>query len=158
MSDDKRSTDKATDKVIVRRGRSFLECLTYIVIFIAGAGGMYVLIDPVLTVTIGGQSIKIGGDGFAEQMKGAVIQTLLIGGWTTALAYWLGASKQGQESAQAVSQIAVSAAPSQAAAVAAARSEPAAPIPPTSAAPGPIVADTVEVTANNATLTEKDKP
>ncbi len=143
--------------MIEKRHRTFIECLTYIVVFIAGMGGFYVLLDPVITLTFNGQSIKVGGDGFAEQMKGAVIQTLLIGGWTTALAYWLGASKQGQESAQTVSQIASAAAPSQAAAVAAARSEPAAPIAP-SQSPGTIVTDKIDVTANEATITAKDKP
>lgn len=90
-----------------RRSSTFTQKISLIVIIIAGCGGLYVLADPVFTLSLWGQDIKFGGEGFSEQLKGAVVQTLLIGGWTTVLAYWIGASASGakqQESAQRIAE------------------------------------------------------
>ena len=65
------------------------------------------LADPVFTLSWWGQVVKLGGEGFSEQLKGAVVQTLLIGGWSAVLMYWIGASASGakqQESAQRIAE------------------------------------------------------
>ncbi len=89
-----------------RRSSTFTQKISLIVIFIAGWGGMWVLLDPVFTLSWWGQTVKVGGDGFSEQLKGAVVQTLLIGGWTTVLAYWIGASASGSKQQESIARIA----------------------------------------------------
>ena len=90
-----------------RRSGTFTQKISLIVLFIAGWGGLYVLADPVFTLHWWGQEVKFGGEGFSEQLKGAVVQTLLIGGWTSVLAYWIGASasdNKQRESAQRIAE------------------------------------------------------
>lgn len=90
-----------------RRSTTFTQKISLIVVAIAGWGGLYVIADPVFTIDLWGQQVKFGGEGFSEQLKGAVVQTLLIGGWTTVLSYWIGASASGakqQESAQRIAE------------------------------------------------------
>lgn len=141
----------------------FVERLTYIVVTFAGFGGLLVMIDPVLTFTLpgDGNSINVGGDGFSEQLKGAVIQTLLIGGWTTALAFWLRITPTEQRQQEAVSRMAESANPAQARAVAAARgpapSEATLPLNPNAVTPAPMNPETGVVPAAEVhTPKEKD--
>src|ERR1035437_8132651 len=103
-----------------RRSPVFIEHLSIIIVFFAGLGALLVLIDPVLTLNvIGGNTVKIGGNGFSEQLKGAVVQSLMIGGFTAAVQYWLGSTAGGQRQQETVARIAEASAPSTAAAVAA---------------------------------------
>lgn len=149
MSED--VADHKRGEVVVERRGVFVERLTYIVVIFAGFGGLLVMVDPVLTFTLpgDGNSLKVGGGGFSEQLKGAVIQTLLIGGWTTALAFWLRITPTEQRQQETVSRMAEAAAPAQARAVAAARG----PAPTESVTPSaPIKAENVNVDATNADI------
>lgn len=89
-----------------RRSSTFTQKISLIVVAIAGWGGLYVLADPVFTLSWWGQQVKFGGEGFSEQLKGAVVQTLLIGGWTSVLAYWIGASASGAKQQESIARIA----------------------------------------------------
>lgn len=120
-----------------RRASSFIQRLSYIVVAIAGFGGMYVLIDPIFSITVFGQAVKIGGAGFSEQLKGAVVQSLLIGGWTTLIVYWFGQSASGQEQQKTVSRIAEQSAPTSAAAAASATAAASVAPPPPPVSPPP---------------------
>lgn len=75
-----------------RRKGIFSERLSMAVIVIAALGAFGVLLDPVATLNIAGQTIKIGGEGFSAELKGAVITIMLIGGWTAVMGFWLGSS------------------------------------------------------------------
>ena len=98
----------------------FLEWLSLILVFGSGTGAMFVLIDPVITFqTAAGTIIKIGGEGFSDQLKGAVVSMILVSGFAAVITYWLGASSQGAKAQDSVNTIATASAPSTAAAVAA---------------------------------------
>lgn len=108
-----------------KREPVFVQRLTYIVVTFAGLGALLIMVDPVITLVLSsGDSVKLGGEGFSEQLKGAVIQTLLIGGWTTALGFWLRITPTEQRQQETVSRMAEQAAPNLSKAVAAARSDP----------------------------------
>ena len=108
------------DSVPERRSPHFTEQVSKIVLYFAGVGALLVLADPVLVLDLGnGHSLKIGGEGFSEQLKGAVVQSLMIGGFTAVIGYWLGSSAGSRSQQEAVSRIAESAAPATASAVAA---------------------------------------
>lgn len=105
--------------------RCFVRWLSLVLVIVSSLGAMIVLVDPVVTfVQPDGGSIKIGGTGFSDQLKGAVVSLILVAGFASVITYWLGASNQGQRAQEQVGTIATTAAPMQAAAVAAARSEP----------------------------------
>lgn len=89
-------------------------------------GGFIVLLDLKLTLNIYGHIIQIGGEGYSPELKGVVVQSMLITGFSAVVAFWLGTTKQGQDQAKSVNKIAESAAPATALAVAASRAEPAA--------------------------------
>ena len=89
-----------------RRYSTFTQKISLIVVAISGVGGLYVLADPVFTLTWWGQTVKFGGEGFSEQLKGAVVQTLLIGGWSLVLTYWIGSSASGAKQQESMSRIA----------------------------------------------------
>ena len=89
-----------------RRANSFTQKLSLLVLLISGFGGLYVLADPVFTLMWWGQKVQLGGEGFSEQLKGAVVQTLLIGGWSAVLMYWIGASASGAKQQESISRIA----------------------------------------------------
>lgn len=109
--------------------RCFVRWLSLTLVIVSSIGAMIVLIDPVITFAVSdGSTIKIGGTGFSDQLKGAVVSLILVSGFAAVIAYWLGASNQGQRAQEQVGTIATTAAPMQAAAVAAARSEPVAPV------------------------------
>ena len=128
----------------------FIERLSFWLVLFSAAGAFLVLLDPIVTFAWeNGTSIKIGGQGFADQMKGAVVMLVLIAGFTAVVQYWLGASSSGDKAQDSVNQIAAAAAPAQAAAVAAATGQP--------PAPGAIAADTVNVAADTANVTENPK-
>lgn len=102
-----------------RKGTSrYTERLSTFMVVTAALGGVYVLLDPVFTLTLWGQSVKIGGEGFSADLKGAVVSLILIGGWTAVKEFWLGASATGQTQSASMSRIAEGAAPAAAAAAA----------------------------------------
>ena len=105
----------------MRRSGDFIERLSIVLVLGAFLAGYIVLFDIRATLTVWGQVVNIGKDGFASEVKGMVLQSMMITGFAAVVAYWLGTTKQGQDQAQSVNKIAESAAPSQAIAVAAAR-------------------------------------
>ncbi len=123
-----------------RRKAIFPEHLSIRVVWIAGVGAFLVLLDPSITLTFMGQIVKIGGDGFSSELKGAVITIMLIGGWTAVMSFWLGASDSMAKQQASISRIA------EAAPVSA------------SAQTAPISADTVNVAATTANVTGETKP
>lgn len=104
-----------------RLNSAFVERLSLILIIGSLTAALLILLDPVITFTLLGDSVdvKIGGDGFSEQLKGAVISAIIISGFSGVISYWLGASKSGDKAQESVNTIAQNAAPNQAAAVAA---------------------------------------
>ena len=107
-----------------RQVSQFREQMSKWMLIVSALGGGYVLLDPVFTLTLWGQSVHVGGEGFSADLKGAVVSLILIGGWTAVKEYWLGASATGQKQAESMSRIAEAAAPATAAAVAAATKPP----------------------------------
>lgn len=107
-----------------RRATKFTEKLSMFMAIASAMGGAYVLVDPVFTFTWAGQIVKLGGEGFSADLKGAVVSLILIGGWTAIKEYWLGASATGHNQAEAMSRMAEASAPTAAAAVAAATTDP----------------------------------
>jgi hypothetical protein len=114
-----------------RRSGDFIERISIILVVGAFIGGFIVLLDVRFVLTIFGQTIQIGQNGFAPEVKGMVLQSMLISGFAAVVGYWLGTTKQGQDQAQSVNKIAEMSAPAQAVAVAAAR----APVPEVPIAP-----------------------
>lgn len=102
-----------------RRSGDFIERLSYLLVIGAYIGGFIVLLDIKLTL-----SWIALGSGFSPEVKGVVLQSMLITGFAAVVAFWLGTTKQGQDQAQSVNKIAEAAAPAQAAAVAAATGQP----------------------------------
>jgi hypothetical protein len=103
-----------------RRSGDFVERISVMLIVGAFLGGFLVLLDIRLLLPVGeGYMVQIGKDGFSPELKGVVVQSMLITGFAAVVAFWLGTTKQGQEQAQSVSRIA-EAAPTVAAAVVAA--------------------------------------
>ncbi len=137
--------------MVDKRQGAFIEKLSMMLVVLASIGTIIVLIDPVFTFQFeGGTTLHVGGQGFSDQLKGAVVSLILVSGFAGVIAYWLGASNTGDKAQDSVSQIAAAAAPAQAAAVAAATGQP----PP---APGTIAADTVNVAADIANVTTDPK-
>lgn len=130
-----------------RRAGKFSERLSVIVIITAALGAFAVLVDPKITLTLGGQIIILGGDGFSSELKGAVITIMLIGGWTAVMNFWLGSSDGGQKQQQAIARIAEQSAPVSAAAVAAATGATAPTV--------PAKVDTINVAADTANIIDK---
>ena len=93
-----------------RQYSRYTEELSSFMLRVSAAGGAYVLIDPVFTFTffIFGkeQILKIGGEGFSADLKGAVVSLILIGGWTALKEFWLGSSASGQTQSESMSKIA----------------------------------------------------
>lgn len=104
-----------------RRSKKFVETLSCLLVIFSSMGALLVLVDPVIAfTTAGGTMVKLGGDGFAEQMKGAVVMLVLVGGFTAVINFWIGSSDQGAKAQESVNVIAKASAPTTAAAVAAA--------------------------------------
>jgi len=132
-----------------RRSNPFTEKLSWLMAWAAALGGAYVIIDPVITLHITDSvQIKLGGDGFAEQMKGAVLALILVEGWKAVKEYWLGSSAGSAKSADVMQRIA-EAAPTVAAAAAAAAA-------PTPKNGHPVKADDVTVNAAGDVTVKKD--
>lgn len=102
-----------------RRSGDFIERLSILLVAGAFLGGFIVLLDIKFTLTIGQQVIQVGSSGFSPEVKGVVIQSMLITGFAAVVAFWLGTTKQGQDQAMSVNKIAEAAAPDTARAVAA---------------------------------------
>lgn len=94
--------------MIERRSKSFIERLSTMLILGAFVGGFIVLLDIKFTLTLWGQVVSIGGTSYSPDVKGMVLQSMLITGFAAVVGFWLGTTKQGQEQAQSVSRIAES--------------------------------------------------
>lgn len=94
-----------------KRQSQYTEKLSTFMAVASALGGMWVLLDPVFTITLWGQVVKLGGEGFSADLKGAVVSLILIGGWTAIKEYWLGSSASGQKQSEAVARIAEASAP-----------------------------------------------
>lgn len=124
-----------------RPPNKYIERLSTMLVVLASIGTVIVLIDPVIFFALQtGTTIKFGGNGFSDQLKGAVVSLILVSGFAGVIAYWLGASNTGDKAQESVSAIASAAAPAQAAAVAAATG-------------APIKTDTVDIDAEQAVIT-----
>lgn len=93
-----------------RRQNDFIEKLSYMLIIGAYIGGFIVLLDIKLTT-----SWIVLGSGFSPEVKGVVLQSMLITGFAAVVAFWLGTTKQGQDQAQSVNKIAEATVPASAA-------------------------------------------
>lgn len=124
-----------------RRATKFTEILSIFMVRTAAVGAFIVLVDIKFTLTIYEQIVTIGS-GFSPDLKGAVIASILISGYTAVKEYWLGASASGQNQSESMSRIAEAAAPATAAAVAASSSS------------SPMKVDEVKIDANTATVNE----
>jgi hypothetical protein len=130
--------------VIDRRvAGKFRETLSIFMVRVSALGALLVLVDLRLNLVVAGQTIQIGGTGFSDQLKGAVIALILVSGYSAVKEYWLGASEGGQAQSASMSRIAEASAPTAAAAVAAASSSTA-----------PLKTDEVKIEAQTATVTE----
>lgn len=127
-----------------RRGK-FLEKLSIMLIVFSSLGALLVLLDPIVTWDFGnGNSVKFGGEGFADQLKGGVVMLMIVGGFTGLVSFWFPGSATGQRQAETVSRIAEQSAPVAAAAAAAA------------VVPGDMKTDTMNVEAKgDVTVTEQ---
>lgn len=129
----------------------FVQKLSMYLVLGAFLGGFIVLLDIRFTLTLWGQIISVGKEGFSPEVKGVVLQSMLITGFAAVVGFWLGTTKQGQEQAQSVSRIAEKTPEVAAAAVAAA-----APATPPSAAP--INTEQVTVKTNGNVIVNDGKP
>ena len=89
-----------------RRAGKFTEKLSLFMAVVAASGGMYVILDPVITLNLSWAEIKIGGEGFSDQLKGAVVALILIEGWKAVKEYWLGSSAGSEKKSDAIQRIA----------------------------------------------------
>lgn len=95
------------DPTVDKNPSTFRQVLSLVLVVISGMGALLVLVDPVITFeTAAGTIIKVGGNGFADQMKGAVVTMILIGGFTGVVGYWLGQSASGDKSSETIGKIA----------------------------------------------------
>ena len=89
-----------------RRATPFTEKLSWFMALAAAGGGVYVILDPVIAFKLSWIDIKLGGEGFSEQLKGAVVALILIEGWKAVKEYWLGSSVGTVKSAETIQRIA----------------------------------------------------
>lgn len=89
-----------------RRRGDFVERFSLLILFGSFLGGFLVLIDPRLTIPISAATLQIGGNGFSADLRGAVVQSMLIAGLSAAVGYWLGQSKTRQDTSASVQRIA----------------------------------------------------
>lgn len=130
----------------------FIERLSTILVVVSAIGAGLVLVDPIFVIQFeGGTAMHVGGSGFSDQLKGAVVMLILVSGFAAVISYWLGASNTGDKAQDSVNVIATAAAPAQAAAVAAATGQPA------PATPSTIATDVVNVAAETANVTAAPK-
>lgn len=84
----------------------FIQRLSWLLVVAAIIGGFIVLLDVRFTLTLWGQVVSVGKEGFSPELKGVVLQSMLITGFAAVVGFWLGTTKQGQEQAQSQSRIA----------------------------------------------------
>jgi hypothetical protein len=90
----------------------FQEKLSSRMLMIAGVGAILVLLDPKMIIPLGADiSLRIGGEGFSNDLKGMVIGAILVGGFNSIREFWLGTSVGGQKAADLVGRVAEAAAP-----------------------------------------------
>lgn len=77
-----------------RRENKFTEKLSMFMVSVAAFGAFFVLTDPVITIS---DTVKIGGEGFSADLKGAVVSLILIGGWSAVKEFWLGTSASSEK-------------------------------------------------------------
>jgi hypothetical protein len=131
-----------------RRKPIFIERLSMTLVVVSAIGAILVLIDPVIQFQLqSGTVMKFGGEGFSDQLKGAVISLILVSGFAAVISYWLGASNQGVKAQDSVNNIAQAATPSPNNGT-------------RNAAPAatPITTEVVNVEAQQATLTQAKGP
>jgi|SRR5665647_1587267 len=98
--------------MIDRRDRSFNDKLALILVSAGIIGALLVLIDPVFAITLkNGFTLHIGGSGFSDQMKGAVITMILVGGFTAVITYYFGSSNADKVKNETISNLAATVAP-----------------------------------------------
>lgn len=136
--------------MIERRAGKFTEVLSHFMVRVSALGAAWVLIDLRLDLVFSGHHIQIGGAGFSDQLKGAVIALILVSGYTAVKEYWLGASATGEIQSASMSRIAEASAPVAAAAAAAATAN--------NNSPSTIKAEDVKVEAAGDVTVNKDKP
>lgn len=135
MSNDERREDGTAAQ---RKASPFVEKISLWLIVIAAFGGFIVLLDPSLSGRVLGFDWKIGVGEFSPELKGAVVNTMLLGGFSGVIAFWLGATKSQERTTDSLSRIAEQA-PTLAAAT-----------------PGaPLMAEKLEVTADQVNVGEK---
>lgn len=113
-------SERGSDVKTERRSGPFVEKVSIWLILIAALGGFIVLLDPAVSGKVFGFEWKIGVGDFSAELKGAVVNTMLLGGFSGVVAYWLGATKSQERSTDSLSRIAEQTAPASAAAAAAA--------------------------------------
>lgn len=87
----------------------FTQRLSLRMLWVATIGGFYVLVDPYIAYTFAnGIVIAVGKEGgaFADQMKGAVVMLMLVGGFTAVKEFWLGGSAGEKAQGATLSRIA----------------------------------------------------
>ena len=90
-----------------RRPNDFIEKLSLILVGGAFIGGFIVLLDIKFITSW----FQLGGAGFAPEIKGVVLQSMLISGFAAVVGFWLSATKQGQDQAISVNKIAEASVP-----------------------------------------------
>lgn len=83
----------------------FTERLSLLMVRVAALGAFIVLLDIKITFVFFDHTLSLGG-GFSNDLKGAVIASILISGFAAVKEYWLGASEQGQSQSASLSRIA----------------------------------------------------
>ena len=90
-----------------RRAGEFNEKLAIVLVIGGILGAMLVLIDPVLTITMkNGVTLHLGGTGFSDQLKGAVVSMILVSGFANAVAFYFGSSNSDKMKNQTINTLA----------------------------------------------------
>ncbi len=80
--------------MIDRRQSAFAERLSYVIVAIATLGAGWVLLDPQITFNWTWATISLGTKtGFSADLKGAIITSILVGGFSAVTGWVYGASK-----------------------------------------------------------------
>lgn len=89
-----------------RKASPFVEKISAWLVIIAAFGGFIVLLDPSIQGKVLGFDWKIGVGEFSPELKGAVVNTMLLGGFSGVIAFWLGATKSQERTTDSLSRIA----------------------------------------------------
>lgn len=96
----------STPPPVERRDPKFTERISMYMVVVATIGAFLILLDPKFTLTIGGQVIAMGGEGFSQELKGAVVTIMLLGGWTSVQKFWLDTTDTAKIQSQSIARIA----------------------------------------------------